>query len=242
MCDQRSVAFAGLAAPAREALLSIARPRRVARGEVLIADGQVPAAFFIVTGGCVKMCRPTAAGRNLILALARAGEPVGVAAAFSGEPSRARWETVVDSELLEIGRADLYALLARRPELLMELLPWLTRQLVECRNCLVETSCSRVESRFAALFLGLVDKAGEPVAEGAAAISLPLSRQELADLTGTTLETAIRVMTRWAREGLVATRRGGFVLLDRPRLEALSVRCRRTRSAAPLSITKEISP
>lgn len=223
MCDQGAV-FAGLANRAREALLSIARPRRVARGEVFVADGEVPRSFFVVTSGCVKMCRATAAGRNLILALARPGEPVGVAGAFSGEPSVARWEAVVDSDLLEVGRLDLYALLARQPELLVELLPWLTRQLVECRNCLVETSCARVESRFAALFLGLADKAGEPVVEGAAAIALPLSRQELADLTGTTLETAIRVMTRWAREGLVATRRGGFVLLDRPRLEALSLR------------------
>ena len=190
---------------------------------MLIADGEVLAAFFVVTGGCVKMCRPTASGRNLILALAGPGEPVGVSAALSGEASSARWEAVVDSDLLEVGRRDLYALLGRRPELLVELLPWLTRQLVECRNCLVETSCSRVESRFAALFLRLAEKTGQPVAEGAA-ISLPLSRQELADLTGTTIETAIRVMTRWARQGLVATRRGGFVLLDRPRLEALSLR------------------
>ena len=222
MCDE-GADFAGLAAPAREALLSIARRRCVPRGEVLVADGEAVKAFFVVTSGCVKMCRPTASGRTLILALAGPGEPVGVSAALAEEASSARWEAVVDSELLEVGRRDLYALLGRRPELLVELLPWLTRQLVECRNCLVEASCSHVESRFAALFLGLAEKAGQPVGEGAA-ISIPLSRQELADLTGTTVETAIRVMTRWARDGLVATRRGGFVLLDRPRLEALSLR------------------
>ncbi len=129
---------------------------------MLVADGEMLAAFFVVTGGCVKMCRPTASGRNLILALAGPGEPVGVSAALSEEASSARWEAVVDSDLLEVGRRDLYALLGRRPELLVELLPWLTRQLVECRNCLVETACSRVESRFAALFLGLAGKPATP--------------------------------------------------------------------------------
>ncbi len=221
MCDNHDAVLAGLAASAREALLGIARPRRAARGETLLADGTAPESFFVVTSGRLKMCRPTPAGRNLILALAGPGEPVGVSGALSGEASTASWEAVVDSELLEVRRQDLYALLGRRPELVAELLPWLTRQLMECRNCLVETSCSRVESRFAALFLGLAEKAGQLVEEGAA-IALPLSRQELADLTGTTLETAIRVMTRWARQGVVATRRDGFVLLDRARLEALS--------------------
>ena len=220
MCNA-SVPFAGLGEVACEALAASARPRRVARGETVVREGARPESFFVVKSGRLKMCRPTASGRNLILALAGPGEPVGVTGVLSGEAASASWEALAEGELLEVGRDDLYALFARRPELVPELLRWLTRQLMECRNCLVETSCSRVESRFAALFLGLAEKAGR-VAEGGLAISQPLSRQELADLTGTTLETAIRVMTRWGREGVVTTRRDGFLLLDRPHLEALS--------------------
>ena len=223
MCDNHDAALADLAASAREALLGIARPRRAARGETLLADGTAPESFFVVTSGRLKMCRPTSAGRNLILALAGPGEPVGVSGALSGEASTASWEAVRGRQRAAGGAAP-GPLRAARPSgrsWSLELLPWLTRQLMECRNCLVETSCSRVESRFAALFLGLAEKAGQLV-EGGAAIALPLSRQDLADLTGTTLETAIRVMTRWARQGVVATRRDGFVLLDRARLEALS--------------------
>jgi CRP-like cAMP-binding protein len=214
-------AFAPLPERAREALLGIARPRRAARGEVLLEEGRRAEVFLLVVRGRAKMCRLTAAGRNLILTLAGPGQPIGVTAALSGEPAGASWEAVVDSELLEVRRQDLFALLTRRPELLPELLPWLTRQLMECRNCLVETSCARVETRFAALFLGLAEELGRANGEGLA-IPLRLSRQELADLTGTTLETAIRVMTRWGREGVVATQRSGFLLLDRARLEALS--------------------
>ena len=213
--------LADLPAPAREALLAIARPRRVRRGEVVVAQGRRPDAFYVVRSGRLKMCRGTAAGRNLILALAGPGERVGVSGALANEVSTSSWEALNDAELLEVGRQDFYALLARRPDLLSDLVPWLTRNLVECRNCIVETSCSRVESRFAALFLALAETTGR-VADGALRIAQPLSRQELADLTGTTLETAIRVMSRWSREGVVATRPDGFLLLDRPRLEALS--------------------
>ena len=53
-------------------------------------------------------------------------------------------------------------------------------------------------------------------------IPLALSRQELADMTGTTVETAIRVMSRWAKQELVATRDDGFVLLDRGRLAEIA--------------------
>jgi CRP/FNR family transcriptional regulator, nitrogen oxide reductase regulator len=220
MCET-TAPLADLAEAARQALLAIAHPRSVRRGETVITQGERPDAFFVVRAGRLKMCRGTASGRNLILALAGPGGRVGVSGALSGEVATSSWEAVSDGELLEVRRQDFYALLARRPDLIPALVPWLTRNLVECRNCIVETSCSRVENRFAALFLALAETTGR-VADGALRIAQPLSRQELADLTGTTLETAIRVMSRWSREGVVATRPDGFLLLDRPRLEALS--------------------
>ena len=48
---------------------------------------------------------------------------------------------------------------------------------------------------------------------------MPLSRQELADLTGTTIETAIRIMSRWQKEDVMRTEKDGFIIVDRPSLE-----------------------
>ena len=53
-------------------------------------------------------------------------------------------------------------------------------------------------------------------------IPMVLSRQELADLTGTTIETCIRLMSRWGKEGVLETEKEGFVLIDRSALEALT--------------------
>ena len=51
---------------------------------------------------------------------------------------------------------------------------------------------------------------------------MPLSRQELADLTGTTIETCIRIMSRWGKDDVIRTARDGFVVVDRPTLESLA--------------------
>ena len=76
-----------------------------------------------------------------------------------------------------------------------------------------------VETRVAQAFLDLVASAGKAEGHGAS-ISLALSRQEIADLVGTTVETAIRIMSRWGKEGLVLTEGDGFVIPDVERLRA----------------------
>lgn len=215
------VAFAPLPPRSRAALLAIARRTHFPAGTVAIEEGLEAQSFYLLWSGQMKMCRLTPGGKNLILSIFGPGDLFGVTPVLSGEPSGASFEALVDVECLEIRRADLYALFGRQPELMSEILPYLTRHLAECRNCLVESTCARVETRFASLFLSLAEKMGVP-AEGGWFIPLPLSRQELADLTATTLETAIRVMSRWGREGVVTTRRDGFLLLDRSGLEELA--------------------
>ena len=79
----------------------------------------------------------------------------------------------------------------------------------------------RVEARIARLFLKLADSMGRPAGDGTA-IPMALSRQELADLTGTTIETCIRVMSRWGKDEIVRTEKDGFVLLDKAALEELA--------------------
>ena len=82
-------------------------------------------------------------------------------------------------------------------------------------------SGSRIEPRFARLFLKLAGEMGR-AERGGIFIPLVLSRQELADMTGTTIETGIRIMSRWGKEDVVHTEKDGFVILDRQTLEAMA--------------------
>jgi CRP/FNR family transcriptional regulator len=92
----------------------------------------------------------------------------------------------------------------------------LTRRMIELTRRLAERS-SRVEYRVARLFLTLAERIGRPEGEGVI-VPLVLSRQEIADMVGTTQETAIRIMSRWGKDGIVQTTAAGFMI---PRRAAL---------------------
>ena len=125
------------------------------------------------------------------------------------------------SECLVIPRQAFFQLLEQHPSLVRGLLGSLSLRLVQLTTRLAELTGGRVEVRFARFFLKLADEIGRPD-RGGTFIPLPLSRQELADWTGTTIETAIRIMSRWNKDEVLRTERDGFVLVDRPGLEALA--------------------
>ena len=80
----------------------------------------------------------------------------------------------------------------------------------------------RVERRLAHILLKLADRTGRREPEGTL-ITIPLSRQDLADMAGTTLETAIRIMSRFNLSGMVKTLKGGYLLLlDEEQLRQLA--------------------
>jgi len=102
------------------------------------------------------------------------------------------------------------------------LLVGLTHRLVELTNRLAELSGGRIEARLARFFLKLTTDIGQPRADGTF-IAVTLSRQELADMIGTTIETAIRVMSRWGKDDIVRTEKDGFLIVKRYALEALAL-------------------
>jgi CRP-like cAMP-binding protein len=102
------------------------------------------------------------------------------------------------------------------------LLIGLTHRLVELTNRLTELSGGRVEARLARFLLKLADDIGQPRDDGTF-IPLALSRQEIGDMIGTTIETSIRIMSRWGKQDIVRTEKDGFVVVDRAALEAVAM-------------------
>jgi len=122
------------------------------------------------------------------------------------------------TECLSIAQRDFFQLLERHPPLVRGLLSSLTIRLAELTRRLVELTGARVDVRFARLFLKLADQMGRSE-RGGTYVPMPLARQELADLTGTTIETAIRIMSRWQKEDVIRTDKDGFVITNRSALE-----------------------
>jgi CRP/FNR family transcriptional regulator len=143
---------------------------------------------------------------------------LGAVATYEGVPFPASAKALEPTTCLVIARRDMYQLLEQQPVLVRALLSGLTLRLAELTRRLADLTGARVESRFARLFLKLADQIGRED-RGGIFVPMPLARQELADLTGTTIETAIRVMSRWQKENVLQTDRDGFVILSRPTLE-----------------------
>lgn len=214
-------AFQGVSRACLESLAELATMCTFRRGEEILTEGELAQSFYLILIGRVKMYRALPTGRNVVLALFNPGELFGAVAALGAQTCDASMTAQEDTSCLEIGRDDLFELFKTRPELVAELLPVLTQRLAECKNCIIELTCYRVETRFAQLLLKFADSVGRS-RESGTFVPIPLSRQELADMTGTTIETCIRIMSRWGKEGVVETQRNGFLIKNREVLEQLS--------------------
>lgn len=193
------------------------------RGETLFDEGDPSDQFLVVTSGRVKVLKVTPDGRHLILEIFGPGDPVGAVAVYEERPYPATGIALEPLEAVSIPRRDFFALLDAHPTLVRGLLLAMTRRLVELTLRLADLTGGRIETRVARLFSKLAEKLGQPNGQGGVFIPLALSRQELADLIGTTIETCIRVMSRWGKEGIVETGSDGFTILDPDRLEELAL-------------------
>lgn len=203
----------------RRHLLAVARLHHYERGAVIFAEGGPSEYFTVVLTGRVKVYRTAPSGKETILEIFGAGDPLGAVAVYDSAPFPASAVALDPTDCLLIQRRDFFALLESHPSLVRGLLQSLTHRLVQLTRRLTELTGGRVESRFARLFLKLGDEIGrQDAARGGLLVAMPLSRQELADLTGTTIETAIRIMSRWHKDDVLHTEKDGFVILDKDAL------------------------
>ena len=214
--------FSRLAPGDRKSIAETARVQEFARGETIFEQDSPSDAFYAIASGRVKIFKMMPNGKDVILEVFGPGDPLGAVAVYMNRPVPASAAALEDTVCVVIPRAAFFRLLETQPSLVRGLLLGLTVRLVEMSNRLAELTGGRIEPRFARLFLKLATQMGR-AERGGTHIPLALSRQELADLTGTTIETAIRVMSRWQKQRLVLTGKDGFVIADRAALEALAL-------------------
>ncbi len=215
------VLFRALSADDRARLAEVSSVRGYDKGETLFAEGDPADHLYTILSGRVKVVKSIPTGREVILEIFGAGDPVGAVVAYQGRPYPATGVALERTTCLLVRRAPFFSLLEQHPSLVRGFLLGLTERIVELTRRIPEVAGGRVEVRFAHLFLKLADKVGRD-AGGGTFIPMVLSRQDLADLAGTTVETCIRIMSRWGKQGLVSTEKDGFLVSDPAALEVLS--------------------
>jgi CRP-like cAMP-binding protein len=210
-----SALFSGLTEKECVEIASCARARTFARDEVLFTQGQASRNLVMIQTGSVKISQLGSNGNEVILRMTGAGDPVGMPAdsASCSHTCSARAMEQCHALVWEYSR--LQVLLAQYPQIRENVSKILSDQLTELQERFREVASERVAQRVALALLRLVKQVGRSKKGG---VEVSLSREELAQMTGTTLFTISRLLSKWGEEGFLLPRRGAVVVLDSQRL------------------------
>jgi len=210
---KRSLIFSSLSDDELDELAEMAVERSFSPGEFVFWDGDAPDWFYMVAEGKVKVLKHSSLGKEFIIAFFGPGEMFGEEAVFGNRPYPASAQAVAETKVLGIRRQDFLSFLAHRSEVALRIIGVLGGRLMDAQGRLRDLAGERVEQRMASVLLMLSSKFG---------LTLPFTRQELADMVGTTTETAIRVTSHLKDRGIIRSVRGKMTILDEEKLRLLS--------------------
>lgn len=206
--------------------------RAYEREDVLFHEGEAPVWLYILVAGQVKLVKHSDDGRDVILHVAMPGDVLGGVSAFGRRPHPFSAVAMSSTVVLRVAGRDFAAIMDAYPAVAKATLDDLIERLTEAHETMKSLAVERVERRVARQLLKLAGRVGQPCGGGhggngarvgdAMRLTVPLSRQDVADMAGTTVETAIRVLSRWRRAGLVQDDGEYLVLADVPALRALA--------------------
>jgi len=209
-------AFSGLTEEDRKVLGPLCRVGVYEKGATVFFEGAPAKDLSFVVLGRVKVVKG-APGRDVILGLFGPGEALGMVAVFEGRPYPATAVALEPSTLVHVPEHEFFETLGDHAGLVKRLFQGMMKRQLELTKRLLDLT-GHVDARIARLFLTLTEKSGRAQGKGVF-VGIALTRQEIADLAATTIETAIRVMSRWGKDGLVETRDDGFLILDLDKLK-----------------------
>jgi CRP/FNR family transcriptional regulator, nitrogen oxide reductase regulator len=205
--------FSSLSYEDIRALAAISDYRRFGGGEWVFLEGDAPRHLFVVAEGQVRVIRHSTAGKDFIVAFFNPGEMFGEVAVFEDRPYPASAQAAGPAAVVAVPRADFLAFLSRRPGVALSIINVLVSRLRDAHDRLKDLAIERVEQRLANALFMLSQKLGP---------TLPFTRQDIADMTGTTTETAIRTLSRFKERGIISTTRGKVTIVSAEKLRLLS--------------------
>jgi CRP-like cAMP-binding protein len=224
----RTKLFGGLDAEALDAAAATATSRAVRAGQTIFLQDSEPTHLYLVAAGRVKIAQVNGDGVPLTIRFMEPGEVPGCVAIFRRIPFPANATAVVDSRILAWSSARVREMLERHPRFAANAVEVVGTNTQEMLHRMREFALEPVERRIARALLRLSGQAGRRVAAGVE-IDFPLSRQDIAEMTGTTLYTVSRTLRDWERRGLVQSGRRRIVVCDAARLGELGAGNRHSR-------------
>ena len=204
-----------------DAVLALARPRRLEEGTVVFRQGAPAKEFFLLLSGRLRVQQTTPDGQQIVVRHINPGELFGIAPAVHRPDYPGTAVAMVEGLALvwPVGQWDVF--IGRNPAFAMGAMQTVGQRLQDANTRIRELSTEAVERRIAHAILRLVNQAGRKTPDGIA-IDFPVTREDIAEMAGTTLHTVSRVMNGWQQKGLVTLGRKRVTVNDAHRLFILA--------------------
>jgi CRP-like cAMP-binding protein len=203
--------FRGLSSGELSRVAKASRQQSLETGRYLYYEGDPADQVFALLKGKIKLSQVTPEGQQVILRYVSSGEAFGVISVLSEASFPVTAQTVENSLVIRWDRETMYGLMEAIPRISINAVRILAGRVREFQDRIRELSTERVERRIARALLRLASQTGVKVQEGVL-IDLPLSRQDLAEMTGTTLFTVSRTLSQWETRGIIQTGREQVII------------------------------
>ncbi|HWQ30061.1 MAG TPA: Crp/Fnr family transcriptional regulator [Negativicutes bacterium] len=209
--------FAGLQEEYLEKIHQISLLRKYGKGRIIFMEGEPGEAFFYVRSGLVKISKLSGDGREHILHILNEGHIFAEVTLFSKTEYPATAEVLEDAEIGIIKNADLEKLIMENPGLALQLIKYLNKRLVEAHMKIRNLALYDTYGRTAQALLKLAEDYGKKSSKGIE-LDLNISRQELANIVGTTRETVIRALMAFKKEHSIDIDKNTITIIDPERI------------------------
>lgn len=222
---RRSALFQGIDLEALAVVAASSRPHRIKKGAYFFYQDQPAKTLYMLVEGRVKFTQVTAEGQQVLLRAIGPGEIFGTVAALGDAMHPASAQASTDCTALAWREEVIAGLMERFPRIALNVARFLAGRLKEFQDRYRELATERVERRVARTLLRLARQLGMSVAgaeDERVLIDLALTRQDIAEMSGTTLFTVSRILSGWQHQGIVRTGRERVVICSSGRLLAIA--------------------
>lgn len=192
-------------------IANTAQQRHAEKDGFFFHQGDTADLIYILERGQVRMTQLTPEGEQIILRFIRPRDMFGGIAAFTFKTYPATAQALEDSQALIWDAAAVRDLTMRVPQLALNILDHSAETIVQLQDRVRELQTERLERRVARALLRLAHQAGKRVETGVL-IDLPLSRQDIAEMTGTNLYSVSRILSAWEKQNIIHTEREHITL------------------------------
>ncbi len=196
--------FRGLPPSALESAAACARVRRLPKDMCIFNQGDDSVRAHAIIEGSVRIAQSGSDGAQVVIRFIGPAEMFGTVALFTDGRYPADAITLAETLEASWSEAELLGLISRHPQIGINVIRIIGKRLQEVQDRVRELATQRAERRVAHAVLRLAHQAGHSTIDGTA-IEFPLRRKDLADIAGTTLHTASRILTAWEKAGFLVT-------------------------------------